>query len=734
MANPLQAASTRRKVIYLAVIVGLFTVTLFWRGKFSLPLAAAGQPFERLNRNTVLAQATRMELRELDQGDPEIIGQAAQVALTGTRGIAVTVLWRAAIEKQKRNEFHDLETYVRLVTRLQPNFITPWIFQSWNLAYNVSVENERLNDMYFYISRGIELLAEGERLNKMSPDMRFNTAFYYQNKFGVSDKVTTLRSLMQVSVIPPPERDPARFRNDDGSINAKEFEEFCRKYPQLVRRLREKLDCGRPEQVVRFLADNMKVPSRFVGATADLAEPEAQFPVLPPVFNEGPEEYHAASPNIDDRFDAFLAARAWYAYAQTVVPPNPVDATGQPIPTGVIFLKGEDRFKYRIPRSPALILFRQGAPRAQSYLAERLAKEGWYDTDTVWKPDEFREPSSFWFKRGDLEDDVAFKANDSSRVQWEKAFQLWEAHAQRNAMILSVSRLNQLDKLAERVERDTAVLQWPDEYIEAKGFRKEEVEARKALISFEQNRSVTNFGYFHSAALAESQKLTVEARKFFGEAQRQESQANYDRALSLYVEGMNVWRQVLVEYPEYHRTDRSDRVEEETYEMLMKMADLAAKELERPEGKKRAQAVYDLAAATFGGAYAAAGKADLDRAFAEDEVNVRINMLDRRVQERVSERLSGLDALASPLASAADAATRTAPVRTALARDVANRDFAWLKQLKVKDALDQVWVRPMTSDTVKTRLGLSRKIDVSTENDAPAEEVRTVPNILPPKP
>jgi hypothetical protein len=61
------------------------------------------------------------------------------------------------------------------------------------------------------------------------------------------------------------------------------------------------------------------------------------------------------------------------------------------IPTGVIRMGGDDRFRYRIPRSPAMILFRMMGGRAQSYLAERLTKEGWYDTDTVWKPDEFRE-------------------------------------------------------------------------------------------------------------------------------------------------------------------------------------------------------------------------------------------------------------------------------------------------------------------------------------------------------
>ena len=56
------------------------------------------------------------------------------------RGVVTTAMWRAAIEKQKRHEFQEMELLIRTVSRLQPHFITPWIFQSWNIAYNVSVE------------------------------------------------------------------------------------------------------------------------------------------------------------------------------------------------------------------------------------------------------------------------------------------------------------------------------------------------------------------------------------------------------------------------------------------------------------------------------------------------------------------------------------------------------------------------------------------------------------------
>ena len=42
------------------------------------------------------------------------------------------------------------------------------------------------------------------------------------------------------------------------------FEKFCEEHPFFVRRLKEKLNYSRPEQVVEFLADNRKIPSLYV--------------------------------------------------------------------------------------------------------------------------------------------------------------------------------------------------------------------------------------------------------------------------------------------------------------------------------------------------------------------------------------------------------------------------------------------------------------------------------------
>src|SRR5207237_2619359 len=141
--------------------------------------------------------------------------------------------------------------------------INPWLFQSWNLAYNVSAESDRVRDKYFYISRGIQLIAEGERRNSNSSELRSMCGFYYRDKFGVSDEANTLQCLLQLSCMEPSERDPQRFRRSGRQLDLDRFQTFCENHPQLVRRLREILMHGTPESVVDFLADHQKLPSRY---------------------------------------------------------------------------------------------------------------------------------------------------------------------------------------------------------------------------------------------------------------------------------------------------------------------------------------------------------------------------------------------------------------------------------------------------------------------------------------
>ena len=106
----------------------------------------------------------------------------------------------------------------------------------------------------------------------------------------------------------------------------------------------------------------------------------------------------------------------------------------------------------------------------------------------------------------------------------------------------------------------------------------------------------------------------------------------------------------------------------------------------------------------------------------------RIAELDRRVQERVEEILSGVDTIA-PLAHWADSASRGKPARTALARHIVDTEFSWLKLYKKKDNTDSRWVRPASIEITRERLGLIKRMP-STEEPTPENE--NIPR-LPPK-
>ena len=271
-----------------------------------------------------------------------------------------------------------MELLVDSLTKLQPYFVTPWLYQSWNLAYNVSVESDKIQDKYFYIARGIDLLAQGERQNKGNPDLRFSMGFYNQQKIGLSDEANTFRCLYQLSCIDPLNRQAKRFETTGPTgktvIDEEQFERFCQEHPMLVRRLREALKNEEKSEIISFLRESEKIPSRYeekpttkVGTGNELTTPlkplEKQFPILPPYGPDAVDLTQAADPD-NVAFDNFMVARDWYIYANKPLPkPVPrTSAESQPYDPS----KGE-----RMPRYMASIIFRQ-YPAAWSILCGRI--------------------------------------------------------------------------------------------------------------------------------------------------------------------------------------------------------------------------------------------------------------------------------------------------------------------------------------------------------------------------
>lgn len=598
MMNPIQKAAWRRKGSYFLAIIGLFVVSMFWRGSFALgnqrrtapPSNALQRSADWLGARAIEPQAVKLELRELDQGDPELAGEFIRRGAMGFRGFMTAMLWKEMIEKQKRGELADMEVLVRLTTKLQPHFLAPWLFQSWNIAYNVSVDQHRLGDMYFYIARGIDLLAEGERRNRRSPDIRYELAFYYQNKFGITDKQNTLRSLFQLSCIRPNERHPSIFKNDRGEIDLAAFKKFCEDNPHLVRRLKEKLFCRTPMEVVDFLDENYSVPSRFKNEAGDYASDTEQFPILPPPFDD--QEWKASNTGSDDDKSGYRAARAWYAYSMLLVPPaTKWPGDGRPIsvpspqagPPGNPAWDQYDPILYRMPRRPMLIIFRQGAPRAQSFQAELEEKEGWFD-DSGWRPDEGVDEANRWFKNDP--NAVFGRGRSWAGEQWADAYNRWKKHGEETGLIIDPGRMQALREAAggdvgSYPQRPT------DRELEDKAILRRYT-ARLGLYFYDRNRTTTNFPFFLSSSEAEMQPAAMVARKALWNAEQSRLNGKTGEAIRRYADAFEKWKQWLSQYEAYSRIDA---VQEEMYEAEYRYLRLLTQD--DPQVRNRAKAKYD---------------------------------------------------------------------------------------------------------------------------------------------
>lgn len=137
----------------------------------------------------------KFRLSDANLGDVDPTSSTMVLVLGGLRGAAVNVLWIQALEMQKEHDWTNLEPVVESIVKLQPHFIYIWTFQGWNLAYNVSVEWDAVEDKYYWIKRGIKFLRRGTEENQHSPELRWDVGWTYFHKIGKSDEATVMRKL-----------------------------------------------------------------------------------------------------------------------------------------------------------------------------------------------------------------------------------------------------------------------------------------------------------------------------------------------------------------------------------------------------------------------------------------------------------------------------------------------------------------------------------------------------------
>jgi hypothetical protein len=185
----MQNASFVRKIVYGIAISALL-----------YPLYLISRPAVReqggLTEGGVLARLrTQYELSPADLGEIDPASESMKLATLGMRGVAANLLWERANTYKREHDWDNLSATVNQITKLQPNFISVWQYQGWNLAYNVSVEFDDYRSRYLWIKRGINFLREGIRYNSREPVLPWELGWTFGHKIGKADEYLQYRRL-----------------------------------------------------------------------------------------------------------------------------------------------------------------------------------------------------------------------------------------------------------------------------------------------------------------------------------------------------------------------------------------------------------------------------------------------------------------------------------------------------------------------------------------------------------
>jgi hypothetical protein len=144
-------------------------------------LAGSGQMQKALNHDRGRLGLTRMDA--LENAPPMLA--FTTVALGGFRGLIANALWIRANDLQQDDKFFESAQLAKWITDLEPNFTQVWLFQGWNMAYNISVKFKDFPDRWRWVERGIELLRDdGLRYNPNDVLIHRELAWFFQHKIG----------------------------------------------------------------------------------------------------------------------------------------------------------------------------------------------------------------------------------------------------------------------------------------------------------------------------------------------------------------------------------------------------------------------------------------------------------------------------------------------------------------------------------------------------------------------
>lgn len=181
-----------RKIVY----VGIMALLL-------VPLSALSRPATRESSEKQSPGGWLAKIRsdhglaQADLGEIDPASESMKLATLGMRGIAANILWTKANHYKKTEDWDNLRASLNQITKLQPNFVSVWIFQGWNMAFNVSVEFDDFRSRYHWVKKGIDFLIEGTQYNHENPRLLKELGWSFQQKIGRSDEKVQFRELFR---------------------------------------------------------------------------------------------------------------------------------------------------------------------------------------------------------------------------------------------------------------------------------------------------------------------------------------------------------------------------------------------------------------------------------------------------------------------------------------------------------------------------------------------------------
>jgi len=144
---------------------------------------AAGRVEKNLNHDR---DALGITISQPLQDAPPVLALTTQ-ALGGFRGLISNFLWMRANDLQMNDQYFEAAQLADWITDLEPHFTQVWVYQAWNMAYNISVKFKDFPDRWRWVENGIELLRDrGLRYNPDDLLIYRELAWFYQHKMGAN--------------------------------------------------------------------------------------------------------------------------------------------------------------------------------------------------------------------------------------------------------------------------------------------------------------------------------------------------------------------------------------------------------------------------------------------------------------------------------------------------------------------------------------------------------------------